>query len=63
MARIATILPAHGRERSILQAALEEEDVTAAHKLYRKLYEETKETPDVVERAQAEDGELLFGRL
>ena len=60
MARIAEILTTHGRERSILQAALGEADLKEAQKLYRKLYEGTKATSDVVEQAQAEDGELLF---
>ena len=60
MARIAEILPTYGRERSILQAALCEGDVKEAQKLYRKLYEETGEASDVVDKAQAEDGELLL---
>jgi hypothetical protein len=50
----------HGRERSILQAALGEADLREAQKLYRKLYEGTGAASDVVERAQAEDGELLL---
>ena len=60
MARIAEILPTYGRERSILQAALCEADVREAQKLYRKLYEETGGSSDDVDRAQAEDGELLL---
>ena len=38
------------------------EDVREDQKLYRKLYEETGEASDVVDRAQAEDGDAVADR-